>query len=107
MIKYAGKNIFSYILRLTIQPGHQEKNRILQLATFCKEARIDEVMFFINSDELCQGHLSIDETQPWIDTILRAGDILKPMGIRISVNPWTTILHYDKGRKLKDWQKLI
>lgn len=95
---------FIYTLRCTIQPGHHEEQRIRSLISFCKQAGIDDVAFFINVEELNQGHLTLEETKPWIDLIVRCKEKLNPLGITTSINPWTTLLHTDRGRSLKPGQ---
>jgi hypothetical protein len=60
----AEKNSYQYILRFAAQPGNNEEERFSQLVEFCKTALIDEVMFFINCEELNQGYLTIKETKP-------------------------------------------
>jgi hypothetical protein len=100
----SNKASYQYILRFTIQPGFNEEERFLHLLDFCKTAAIDEVMFFINCEELNQGHLTLDETEPWMRVIERGKELLEPLGIRTSINPWTTMLHTDRGRKLKEGQ---
>ena len=57
---------YQYILRFTVQPGFHEDDRLEKLVAFCKEARIDDVTFFINGEELNTGHLTIEETTPWL-----------------------------------------
>ncbi|NMB96803.1 MAG: hypothetical protein GYA02_09365 [Clostridiaceae bacterium] len=62
-------NNYKYILRFAVEPGNNEDERLYQLIDFCKTALIDEVMFFINCEELNQGHLTIEQTKPWMDVI--------------------------------------
>lgn len=95
---------FIYTLRYTIQPGHHEEQRIKTLLQFCRQAQIDDVAFFINVEELNRGHLTREETEPWIKLILRCKEKLTPLGITTSMNPWTTLLHTDRGRSLKPGQ---
>jgi len=95
---------FQYILRFAVQPGHDEDEKLSVLLDFCKEALIDEVMFFINCEELNQGHLTIEETKPWMDLIAKGKKLLETIGVKTSINPWITLLHCDRGRKLKDNQ---
>lgn len=96
---------YEYILRLCVQPGHHEADRIDALVTFCRLARIDEVMFFINCEELNQGHLTHAETEAWLDVARRARPRLAKIGVRTSLNPWQTILHFDNGRQFKPSQR--
>jgi len=94
-----------YMLRYTLVPKRKEKESIERLKKFCVANRIAEVIFFINAEELNQGHLSIEETKVWLDVILRAKRELAKENIIISLNPWHTLLHCDRGRKLKSTQK--
>jgi hypothetical protein len=95
---------FKYLLRFTIQPGYFEEDRLNTLITFCKQAKIDDVAFFVDCEELNGGHIDPEGLKPWLDMIARAKEKLLPAGITISINPWTTILHGDRGRKLKPGQ---
>ena len=98
------KSNYQYVLRFAVQPGFNEEERLSDLVDFCRTASIDEVMFFINCEELNQGHLTIEETKPWMKVIEKGKELLEPLGIKISINPWTTTLHTDRGRKLKKGQ---
>lgn len=95
---------FIYMLRLAIQPGHYEAERLDTMADFCKKARIDDVMFFIDCEELNQGHLTLEDAGLWLDVIRRGKNMLEPLGITTSINPWPTLLHGDRGRSLKKGQ---
>jgi len=99
------KITYEYILRLCVQPGHHEAERIEALVQFCRRAHIDEVMFFINCEELNQGHLTHAETEEWLDVARRARPRLAKLGVRTSLNPWQTILHFDNGRHFKPSQR--
>ncbi len=99
----AGKG-FWYSLRYTMQPGRHESAHFERLLSFCESARIDDVMFLINGEELNQGHLTREETGPWMDMIARGKELLKPLGITTSINPWPTLLHCDRGRTLHSGQ---
>ena len=103
-IRKAPREKFIYSLRLTIQPGHHEESSLADLKAFCIDARIDDVMFFINGEELNQGHQTLEEIQPWLDLIARGRDMLQPLGITTSINPWPTLLHGDRGRQLRPSQ---
>lgn len=96
---------YRYILRYAVQPGHHEEEAFDSLLKFCKAALIDEVMFFINCEELNNGHITREETKPWMDTIKKGGMKLKDIGVAVSINPWITLLHADRGRRLKEGQK--
>lgn len=97
-------SLFSYILRVCIQPGHREEEKIKDLLRFCSEGLIDDVMFFIDCEDLNQGHITKEELEPWLDLIGRVKKQLDPMGITTSINPWITLNHADRGRRLKEGQ---
>lgn len=98
------KNEFRYLLRFAIQPGHHEKERFETLVEFCKAAKIDDVTFHLNCEELNQGHLIKEETKEWMELISKAKESLLELNITTSINPWITLLHGDRGRKLKEGQ---
>lgn len=95
---------YKYILRFGLEPGFHVEERLETLASFCKDAKIDDVMFFINMEELNQAHISFEETQPWLDLIARGKEVLDSIGVTTSINPWITLLHTDRGRTLKPGQ---
>lgn len=95
---------YAYMLRYTIQPGHHEEERLQSLAAFCRNAGIGDVMFLINGEELNQGHLTLEETKPWMALISRGKQLLEPLGVTTSINPWPTLHHGDRGRGLKATQ---
>ncbi|MCT4688828.1 hypothetical protein [Vallitalea sp.] len=95
---------FKYILRFCIQPNHFEKERFEDLVEFCKQAHIDDVMFFTDCEELNQGHPTKDEISDWMVIINWAKKKLQEYDITTSINPWTTLNHADRGRQLKQGQ---
>jgi hypothetical protein len=96
---------FFYTLRFAMQSDRHEQAHFDKLLAFCNAARIDDVMFFINGEELNQGHLTREETGPWMEMIARGKTLLEPMGITTSINPWPTLLHGDWGRALRESQR--
>jgi hypothetical protein len=95
---------FIYSLRYAIEPGFRENDSLDRLLAFCKKAKIDDVMFFINCEELNRGHLTPEETKPWMDLIARCKPELASIGVKTSINPWITMLHTDRSRILKEGQ---
>ncbi|MCQ6557647.1 hypothetical protein [Paenibacillus mendelii] len=93
---------YAYMLRICLPPGHLEERRLNDLARFCREGRVEDVMFFINAEELNNGHLTVEETRPWLETIDSAKKSLAPYGVTASINPWITLLHSARGRQLKE-----
>ena len=68
-----------------------------KLIEFVKKGKIDDVAFFINGEELNHSHLTKDETQLWLDAIKPLQKKLSEIGVTTSLNPWTTIMHSDRG----------
>ena len=95
---------FRYILRYYIDPGYEEDARIAELVKFCLDSSIGEVMLFFNPEEVNNGHITIDEIAPWIAMAKKIRTALKLHNIAMSVNPWETLLHSPRGRKLKPGQ---
>lgn len=88
---------FYYSLRFTLDPKFWSEQKEDELIDFCKNARIDNVCFFINPEELNQGHQTRAERQIWLDAILPISEKLKRLNISTSLNPWTTLMHSDRG----------
>lgn len=95
---------FRYILRYYIDPGYEEDTRIAELIDFCKNSSIKEVMLFFNPEEVNNGHITLDEIAPWLDMAKKIKAALSANGIALSINPWETLLHSPRGRKLKPGQ---
>jgi hypothetical protein len=97
-------NKFVYSLRIGICPGFDSEEKFEQLLAFCREAGIDDIQFHMNMEEVNQGHLTPEETEPWLEMLATFKERLSNEGIGFSLNPWTTTLHTDRGRKLKPGQ---
>lgn len=98
------ENEFVYSLRLAICPDFHPEEKFADVIEFCKKANINDVQFFVNMEEINQGHLTLEETKVWLDMIREFKPKLEAEGITVSLNPWTTILHGDRGRVLKEGQ---
>lgn len=90
---------FQYMPRITIAPNHYEEERVEELVLRCKEYDYDEVMFFINNENLFRGFLSTAEIKPNVEMIKRAKTRLAKEGIATSLNPWTTLGHGTYGQQ--------
>ncbi|WEV37332.1 hypothetical protein [Lactobacillus sp. ESL0677] len=88
---------FIYTLRYMLDPRTNTPEKDQKLLKFVQKGQIDDVAFFINGEELNHSHLTTQETQVWLDTIKPLQKKLKQMGVTTSLNPWTTIMHSDRG----------
>lgn len=96
--------MYNYALRIAVAPGYYEDEKIERIIAFCSRAQVDEVMLFANCEELNTGHLTVCEQRRWIQTLRKVRDALVSAGMIVSINPWETLLHADRGRKLKAGQ---
>lgn len=92
---------FTYSLRFCVQPSFFEEEKLFNLINFCKKAKIDDVIMFINPEELYQGHLNRTQTEVWINTIEKFAKEIKKAGMTYSLNPWSTLGPADRGRVLQ------
>lgn len=89
---------FEYSLRYTIDPRANTPEKDQTFLKFVNEAKIDNVAFFINPEELNHSHLTEKETQIWLDAIIPLQKELEKINVSTSLNPWTTIMHSDRGQ---------
>lgn len=98
------KKEFLNCLRVQIVPGHYEQARIENIADFCEKYGFRNIMLFINAEEYCVGHITIEEAKPWVETMKRAKQVFVARGMSVSLNPWIEIGHLDRERPLKPGQ---
>lgn len=91
---------FYYSLRFMLDPYNPSKEKINKLLQFVQQADIDNVCFFISGEELNHGHLTYKEINQWLNLIQPISQELTQLGISTSLNPWTTIMHSDRGFKI-------
>lgn len=90
---------YRYILRYNIDLNYHEDDRIEELANFCVDSGIQEVMFFINAEEVNEGHLTKRLLNEWLSLAKKVKKRLADDNIDISINPWTTTAHCGRGRE--------
>jgi len=78
-----------YHLRFQVIPGKNVADDARMLADFCVKHNIEEVVLFFAGEEWNNGLLS---------KVREAKEILEERGISVSLNPWMTVLHCDRGR---------
>jgi hypothetical protein len=88
-----------YHLRFQIIPGKDVKKDANILANFCLKHHIEEVVLFFAGEEWNNGLLSKKEEDIWFETVKEAKKILEAKGISVSLNPWMTVLHCERGRR--------
>ena len=91
---------FIYTLRYMLDPRANTPAKNEKLIEFVKKAKIDDVAFFINGEELNLSHLTKNETQVWLNAIKPLQKELSKIGVTTSLNPWTTIMHSDRGYRV-------
>ncbi|MEU4266849.1 hypothetical protein [Streptomyces sp. NPDC026092] len=83
-----------YHLRYQVMPDQDPT----ALADFCVKHSVDEVVLIIGSEELYAGHLAGVEEDRWYAATRAAREVLADRGIGVSLNPWVTSGHADRGR---------
>ncbi len=96
--------MYRYCLRISIAPDEFTEQRIGELIRVCKKYNYDEVIFFVNAENLNVGHMTKEQAQPYLDVIKAAKARLNAKGIGVSLNIWNTLLGIDRGRKLQRGQ---
>ena len=60
---------YRYSLRFALDPETDTEQRIEALPGFCEKAKIDDVMFFIGAEDLNCGHITAEESVPYMEAI--------------------------------------
>lgn len=95
---------FLHCLRVAVTPDENVEKRTQNIIRHCKKYGFGNVMLFINAEEFNYGHMTVKEAKPWLNVIKNVSEKLKQEGISVGLNPWITIGHLDRGRKLKPGQ---
>ncbi|HUT73500.1 MAG TPA: hypothetical protein VM221_01545 [Armatimonadota bacterium] len=81
-----------------------------QLRRLLREAPVEEIMFFYFAEELNDGHDRGERIRQWIEHSRPYRRAVAEMGAAVSLNPWHSVLHCDRGRTLKPdqpWQPMV
>ena len=89
---------FRYCFRFCCDPGFNDEIELPKLLAFCDEARVDDVMVFVNVEELNTGHMDEAEQDIWLKLLTRIQPGLDERGITLSVNHWHSLMHADLGK---------
>ncbi|MHB9107674.1 MAG: hypothetical protein ACYDCO_11520 [Armatimonadota bacterium] len=99
-----------FTLRMQFGP-HQDPEEVTRwLLKLKDEAPVDEVMVFFFAEEMNDGHDTLERIDQWIAQTRPWRQALREAGVAISLNPWHSMLHTDRGRRLKpgqDWQPMV
>ena len=95
---------FQISFRFCMDPGFREEEDLKLLLRFVREARVDDVMVFVNVEELNTGHTTPEEQERYKELIARIKGLLTPENATVSVNPWHTVMHADLGKFLRPGQ---
>jgi hypothetical protein len=96
-----------YHLRFQILPSPRAAQDARDLAAFCKAHKVEEVALFLAAEEWNNGLLSKADENRWFRAIRTAKTILDQAGIAVSLNPWMTALHCDRGRAFPKDRRFI
>lgn len=99
-----------FTLRMQFGPHQAPEEIAEQLLRLVREAPVDEIMFFYFGEEQNDGHETLERLQQWIVRSRPYREALKKAGAEVSLNPWHSILHCDRGRRLKpgqNWQPMV
>jgi hypothetical protein len=94
-----------YHLRFQIIPGPNVLRDARTLAEFCKLHGVEEVVLFFAAEEWNDGLLSRRDEDRWFRTVKKAKRVLDAAGLTVSLNPWATVLHGERGRRFPSDRK--
>ncbi|GAB7184769.1 hypothetical protein ATKI12_4600 [Kitasatospora sp. Ki12] len=87
-----------YHLRFQLHPGPDAAERAAELAAFCRESGVDEAVLLLGAEELYAGHPAGPAEDRLYETAATATAVLREAGLDVSLNPWVTAGHADRGR---------
>ncbi len=92
---------FRYCFRFCCDPGFNDEKETQKLLTFVDDARIDDVMVFVNVEEINTGHFDEKEQAVYLDLLRRLQPLLRQKGVSLSVNHWHSVMHADLGKQFR------
>ena len=97
----AGSRRARYHLRYQIHPGEERAATLREaetLAKACEDLEIAEVVLLLGAEDVHDGHLTGAAEDRWFDTAAEVSGVLRACGLEVSLNPWVTVGHADRGR---------
>jgi hypothetical protein len=95
---------FKYMFRFCCDPGFNDAEEIAALQKFVDVARIDDVMVFVNVQEINTGHITPEEQDVYLEMMRRIQPMLEEKDVTMSINHWHTLMHADMGKHLREGQ---
>ncbi len=92
---------FRYCFRFCCDPGFNDAVETESLLAFIPAARVDDVMVFVNVEELNTGHFDAEEQTVYLDLMTRLKPLLSERGVTLSVNHWHSLMHADLGKRFR------
>lgn len=83
---------------------------VRQALETARGASASEALLFFFAEELNEGHETVRGVREWVAASRPYREALERAGIRVSLNPWHSLLHTDRGRRLKPgqaWQRMV
>jgi hypothetical protein len=99
-----------FTLRMQFGPHQDPQDVTEQLQRLVAEAPVDEIMFFYFAEEQNDGHETLARVREWVERSRPYREAMQRAGVQVSLNPWHSLLHCDRGRTLKpgqDWQTMV
>ncbi len=90
--------------RLGIRPGPYAHTEIEKAVRYALDAGMTDICLFLNGEEMNTGFFTDEELTACLDIAARLKTALAGTALTLSVNPWNTLLHGDRGRQLKAGQ---
>ncbi|MEV7401559.1 hypothetical protein AB0N93_14325 [Streptomyces sp. NPDC091267] len=87
-----------YHLRFQVQPDSAAR-QAEELAAFCRDSDVAEVVLLLAAEEFHGGHPTPAEEDRLYETTAAAAAVLREAGVEVSLNPWVTTGHADRGRR--------
>ncbi|WP_419999602.1 hypothetical protein [Streptomyces boninensis] len=87
-----------YHLRFQLHPDDAVR-QAAELAKFCHDATIGEVVLLLAAEEFYDGHPAGAAEDRLYATTAEAVAVLRESGLEVSLNPWVTSGHGDRGRQ--------
>jgi hypothetical protein len=100
----------NYALRMSYGLQADPGKTQAELLALCQATKVDEIVLMIFAETYNNGHETLEEIRSWMNLIRPWKQSLQNTGVSVSLNPWHSLLHCDRGRTLKQnqsWQTMV